>query len=56
MRGLIDNAAVQGHRCCCGEAIEQLSKTQTALIRDCVPQTARHDSFEADKLSALIGK
>jgi hypothetical protein len=32
MRGLIDNAAVQGHQVTLlWEAIEQLSKTQTAL-------------------------
>ena len=58
MRGLIDNAAVQGHQVALlWQAIEQLSKTQTALSRDCVPQdAARHDSFEADKFTALIGK
>jgi len=58
MRGLIDNAALQGHQVALlWQAIEQLSKTQTALTRDCVPQdAARHDSFEADKFTALIGK
>ena len=58
MRGLIDNAAVQGHQVALlWQAIEQLSKNQTALSRDCVPQdAARHDSFEADKFTALIGK
>jgi hypothetical protein len=41
MRGLIDNAAVQGHQVTLlWEAIEQLSKTQTADNRDCVPQDA----------------
>ncbi len=58
MRGLIDNAAVQGHQVALlWQAIEQLSKTQTALSRDCVPQdAARHETFEADKFTALIGK
>ena len=58
MRGLIDNAAVQGHQVALlWQAIEQLSKNQTVLSRDCVPQdAARRETFEADKFTALIGK
>jgi serine O-acetyltransferase len=58
MRGLIDNAAVQSHQVTLlWQAIEQLSKTQTILSPDCVPpDAALHETFEADKLSALVGK
>ena len=62
MRGLIDNAAVQGHQVTLlWQAIEQLSKTQAALSsaahRDCVPQdAAREETFEADKFTAMMGK
>ena len=62
MRGLIDNAALQDHQVTLlWQAIEQLSKTQAALSasgdRDCVPQdAARHETFEAEKFTALIGK
>ena len=62
MRGLIDNAAVQEHQVMLlWQAIEQLSKTQTALSsashRDCVPEgAAREETFEADKFTAMIGK
>ena len=62
MRGLIDNAAGQDHQVTLlGQAIEQLSKAQAMLSasagRDCVPQdAARHETFEADKFTAMMGK
>ena len=54
MKGLIDSAASQEHQIALlWKAIEQLSSQQ----RDCVPlEAARQESFEADKLSRLVGK
>ena len=54
MKGLIDSAASQEHQIALlWKAIEQLSSQQ----RDCVPlEAARQKSFEADKLSRLVGK
>ncbi|MES2944925.1 MAG: serine O-acetyltransferase [Pseudomonadota bacterium] len=58
MRGLIDNAASQEHQVALlWQAIEKLSRSQTALSRDCVPvDAARQETFEAEKLTQLIGK
>jgi hypothetical protein len=56
MRGLIDNAAVQGHQVTLlWEAIEQLSKTHRADNCSAAGR-ARHETFDSDKFSALIGK
>ena len=54
MRGLIDNASSQEHQIALlWQAIEKLSQAQ----KDCVPaDAARKESFEADKLNALMGK
>ena len=56
MRGLIDNASSQEHQIALlWQAIEKLSAAQRT--GDCVPlDAARKESFEADKLSQLVGK
>ncbi len=56
MKGLIDNASSQEHQIALlWQAIETLSAGQRS--GDCVPlDAARKESFEADKLSQLVGK
>ncbi len=56
MKGLIDNASSQEHQIALlWQAIEKLSAGQRS--GDCVPlDAARKESFEADKLSQLVGK
>jgi serine O-acetyltransferase len=56
MRGLIDNAASQEHQIALlWQAIEKLSGERREA--DCVPiDAAKTASFEADKLSQLLGK
>jgi serine O-acetyltransferase len=56
MRGLIDNAASQEHQIALlWQAIEKLSNERREA--DCVPiDAAKTASFEADKLSQLLGK
>ncbi len=56
MRGLIDNAASQEHQIALlWQAIEKLS--QERRQSDCVPlDAAKTESFEAAKLSQLVGK
>ncbi len=56
MRGLIDNAASQEHQIALlWQAIEKLSAQRRDA--DCVPlDAAKTASFEADKLSQLLGK
>ena len=56
MKGLIDNASSQEHQIALlWQAIEKLSAAQRN--GDCVPlDAARKESFEADKLSQLVGK
>ena len=56
MKGLIDNAASQEHQIALlWQAIEKLSAGQRES--DCVPlDAAKRESFEADKLSQLVGK
>ena len=56
LRGLIDNASGQEHQIALlWQAIEKLSAQPGS--RDCVPgDAARDESFEADKLTQLIGK
>ncbi len=58
MRGLIDNAANQEHQIALlWQAIETLSSQPSATKKDCVPnEAARDESFEAEKLTQLIGK
>jgi serine O-acetyltransferase len=55
MKGLIDNASTQEHQIALlWKAVEALSKQQQA---DCVPEdAARQESFEAKRLSELVGK
>lgn len=55
MKGLIDNASSQEHQIALlWRAIEKLS---TSPGKDCVPSdAARKESFEAEKLSQLMGK
>ncbi|MDP3137835.1 MAG: serine O-acetyltransferase [Burkholderiaceae bacterium] len=56
MRGLIDNAAGQEHQIALlWQAVQKLSDSRAT--EDCVPQdAARKESFEADKLTQLVGK
>jgi serine O-acetyltransferase len=56
MKGLIDNASSQEHQIALlWQAIEKLSATRKE--RDCVPDDAAvKESFEADKLTQLVGK
>jgi serine O-acetyltransferase len=56
LRGLIDNASGQEHQIALlWQAIEKLSAQPGS--KDCVPgDAARDESFEADKLTQLIGK
>ncbi|MDO8279894.1 MAG: serine O-acetyltransferase [Burkholderiaceae bacterium] len=56
MRGLIDNAAGQEHQIALlWQAVQKLSDTRAA--DDCVPQdAARKETFEADRLTQLVGK
>jgi serine O-acetyltransferase len=56
MRGLIDNASSQEAQIALlWQAIEKLSAGQST--KDCVPQNAAlHETFEAKKLTDLIGK
>jgi serine O-acetyltransferase len=56
MRGLIDNASSQEHQIALlWQAIEKLSLQRRG--EDCVPQDAAvTESFEADKLTQLVGK
>ena len=56
MRGLIDNASSQEHQIALlWQAIEKLSAERRET--DCVPiDAARTESFEADKLTQLVGK
>ena len=56
MRGLIDNAASQEHQIALlWQAIEKLSGERREA--DCVPlDAAKTESFEADRLSQLVGK
>jgi serine O-acetyltransferase len=55
LKGLIDNAGGQEHQIAMlWQAVEQLAKKQQA---DCVPEdAAKQESFEAKKLSDLVGK
>jgi serine O-acetyltransferase len=55
LKGLIDSAGGQEHQIALlWQAIEKLSKNNQA---DCVPEdAARQESFEAKKLSELVGK
>ncbi|MBC5767195.1 serine O-acetyltransferase [Ramlibacter albus] len=55
MKGLIDNASSHEHQIALlWQAIEKLSKQRTD---DCVPDEAhKKESFEADKLTQLVGK
>lgn len=56
MKGLIDNASSQEHQIALlWQAIEKLSASRRG--EDCVPEdAARKESFEADKLTQLVGK
>jgi serine O-acetyltransferase len=56
MRGLVDSASSQGHQIALlWQAIEKLSAGQAT--KDCVPDNAAlHETFEAKKLTDLIGK
>jgi serine O-acetyltransferase len=56
MKGLIDNASSHEHQIALlWQAIEKLSSTKRG--EDCVPDdAARNESFEADKLTQLVGK
>jgi serine O-acetyltransferase len=56
MKGLIDSAASQEHQIALlWQTIEKLSQGQRDP--DCMPlDAARRESFEADKLSQLVGK
>jgi serine O-acetyltransferase len=56
MRGLIDNASSQEHQIALlWQAIEKLSAQPGS--KDCVPcDAARDESFEAEKLTQLVGK
>ena len=56
MRGLVDSAASQEHQIALlWQAIEKLSAQPG--VKDCVPcDAARDESFEAEKLTQLIGK
>ncbi len=56
MRGLIDTASSQEHQIALlWQAIEKLSSNRQTP--DCVPrEAARNESFEADKLTQLVGK
>jgi serine O-acetyltransferase len=56
MRGLIDNASSQEHQIALlWQAIEKLSAQPGT--KDCVPcDAARDESFEAEKLTQLVGK
>ena len=56
MKGLIDNASSQEHQIALlWQAIEKLSRSRADS--DCVPADAQRDeTFEADKLTQLVGK
>jgi len=56
MKGLIDNASSQEHQIALlWQAIEKLSRSKAGT--DCVPADARLDeTFEAEKLTQLVGK
>jgi serine O-acetyltransferase len=56
MKGLIDNASSQEHQIALlWQAIEKVSSSRKG--EDCVPDDAAvKESFEADKLTQLVGK